>query len=125
MKASLAEFAGPRGLGRGLEDAGKASLAAAVEAGPERASSVLLLRVLATADYHTNDAVAMTKPALVSVDIILDPFVLNVMPRSLVPTVGYILALVPIAWLTAGWISTWTQSLAIKMRDEGESKKVR
>ena len=61
----------------------------------------------------------------VYVDIILDPFLLNVLPMSLLPTVGYILALLPIAWFTAKRVSEWTESLARRVRDErgGESKK--
>ncbi|OBT68120.1 hypothetical protein VE03_01467 [Pseudogymnoascus sp. 23342-1-I1] len=52
--------------------------------------SLLLLSISAAADYYTTDAYLMENPSPVFVDIILDPFILNVFPRSLVPTAGYI-----------------------------------
>ncbi|KFY07435.1 hypothetical protein V492_07150 [Pseudogymnoascus sp. VKM F-4246] len=52
--------------------------------------SLLLLSISAAADYYTTNAALMDKPPPVLVDIILDPFILNVFPRSLVPTAGYI-----------------------------------
>lgn len=52
--------------------------------------SLLLLSISTAADYYTTDAYLMKNPSPVFVDIILDPFILNVFPRSLVPTAGYI-----------------------------------
>lgn len=52
--------------------------------------SLLLLSISSAADYYTTDAELMDNPQPVFVDIILDPFILNVFPRSLVPTAGYI-----------------------------------
>ncbi|KFY26799.1 hypothetical protein V493_03851 [Pseudogymnoascus sp. VKM F-4281 (FW-2241)] len=52
--------------------------------------SLLLLSISVAADYYTMDAALMDNPPPVLVDIILDPFILNVFPRSLVPTAGYI-----------------------------------
>lgn len=68
-------------------------------------SSKLLLRVITAADYFTENKKLMTNPEPVYVDLILDPFLFNVLPRSLVPTVGYIAALVPVAWVVARWVS--------------------
>ena len=53
----------------------------------------------------------MESPPPVFVDIILDPFVFNVLPRSLVPTVGYILLLAVAGWYVARYISWWIQDL--------------
>ncbi|KAL5352754.1 hypothetical protein ACLOAV_002702 [Pseudogymnoascus australis] len=52
--------------------------------------SLLLLSISVAADYYTTDAYLMENPSPVFVDVILDPFILNVFPRSLVPTAGYI-----------------------------------
>lgn len=52
--------------------------------------SLLLLSISVAADYYTTDAYLMENPSPVLVDVILDPFILNVFPRSLVPTAGYI-----------------------------------
>lgn len=52
--------------------------------------SLLLLSISSAADYYTTDAALMDSPQPVFVDIILDPFIFNVFPRSLIPTAGYI-----------------------------------
>ncbi|KAI4592347.1 hypothetical protein KJ359_011287 [Pestalotiopsis sp. 9143b] len=48
----------------------------------------------------------------VLVDIILDPYIFNVLPRSLVPTVGYIVIIAVFSWFLASRISTWIRGLA-------------
>ncbi|KAF9886647.1 hypothetical protein FE257_011287 [Aspergillus nanangensis] len=52
--------------------------------------SVLFLRVRAAADYFSPDPALMETVPPVVADIILDPFLANVFPKSLVPTAGYI-----------------------------------
>ncbi|MCJ1307049.1 hypothetical protein MMC25_000695 [Agyrium rufum] len=63
------------------------------------AFGILLLRIGAKADYYSLNQDLMKNVPLVKVDIILDPFVLNVLPRSLVPTVIYIIVLAGIGWV--------------------------
>ncbi|PKK50680.1 hypothetical protein CI102_8115, partial [Trichoderma harzianum] len=53
-------------------------------------NSVLLLRVLAAADYFSHHSSLMKDPPPVLVDLILDPYLYNVLPQSLVPTVCYL-----------------------------------
>ena len=48
----------------------------------------------------------------VSVDIILDPYVLNVFPRSLVPTAAYIIILAIGGWFLAKNISGFVENSA-------------
>lgn len=48
----------------------------------------------------------------VFVDIILDPYILNVLPRSLVPTVGYIVVVAVLSWFLARSVSTWIGKFA-------------
>jgi hypothetical protein len=48
----------------------------------------------------------------VHVDIIIDPFVFNILPRSLVPTVAYILTLATGSWYLSKYISNWFQTVA-------------
>ncbi|CAI4211546.1 unnamed protein product [Parascedosporium putredinis] len=74
--------------------------------------SRLLLRVVAAADYFTDDAALMKNPEPVHIDVILDPFLYNVLPRSLIPTIGYIAALVPVAWFVARRVSGGLQQVA-------------
>lgn len=70
--------------------------------------SVLFLRVSAAADYFTLDQSAMSRVPPVLVDIILDEYVWNVFPRSLLPTALYILFVAIAASLTASYIwQTW------------------
>lgn len=43
----------------------------------------------------------MRNPPPVLVDIILDPFLFNILPRSLLPTVGYIIVVAVAAYFAA------------------------
>ncbi|KAF3359450.1 hypothetical protein HYQ45_016933 [Verticillium longisporum] len=64
-------------------------------------ASAMLLRVLAAADYYSHDAAVMTHVDPVLVDITLDPYLLNVVPQSLAPTVVYITLVAGLAWALA------------------------
>ena len=90
------------------------------EAG-ERQSSVLLLRVLAAADYFTDNAGLMLNVTPVYVDIILDPYFLNVVPTSLVTTAGFIMAIAGLSWITARRFASWI--CTISQEDPSELKK--
>ncbi|KAI6355957.1 hypothetical protein MCOR25_008040 [Pyricularia grisea] len=73
----------------------------AIDRRGEHEASMLLLEILAAADYFTDHANLMEKVEPVHVDIILDPYVFNVLPRSLIPTVLYILVVATVFWLFA------------------------
>lgn len=92
---------------------------------PEHQASVLLLRISAAADYFTTNATLMKTPAPVLVDIILDPFVANVLPRSLVPTVGYVIVVAVVSWLLA-WrvVVPGLKGLLVGNGGDGGEKKV-
>jgi hypothetical protein len=64
--------------------------------------SVLFLRARAAADFFTTNKELMSIPPPVDVDLILDPYVFNVFPRSLGPTAAYIVALAFVAWIVSG-----------------------
>lgn len=89
----------------------------------ERVASVLLLRVLAAADYYTDDAYLMANPRPVLVDVILDPFLANVLPKSLVPTVGYLTIVAIISWFVAKKVASWLQSLLKSQAPIGKKTK--
>ncbi|KAI0407064.1 hypothetical protein F4802DRAFT_555500 [Xylaria palmicola] len=74
--------------------------------------SVLLLRVIAAADFYTTNSTLMKSPPPVFVDIILDPFLLNILPRSLVSTVTYILVVAIVSWWVGRRISSWIRQIA-------------
>nr|pir hypothetical protein B17C10.270 [imported] - Neurospora crassa [Neurospora crassa] len=61
-------------------------------------AGALLLHISAAADYFTSNASLMLHPPPVDVDIILDPFLFNVLPRSLVPTIGWIIVVAVAGW---------------------------
>lgn len=63
---------------------------------------MLFLRVRAAADFFTTNKELMSSPPLVDIDLILDPYVFNVFPRSLGPTAVYIVVLACGAWLVSG-----------------------
>lgn len=73
---------------------------------------MLFLRIHSAADYFTLNETLMEQPEDVLVDIILDPYLLNVFPTSLVPTAGYITALGVLGWFLSNWIYTQLQSIA-------------
>ncbi|KAI0598729.1 hypothetical protein F4775DRAFT_170424 [Biscogniauxia sp. FL1348] len=80
----------------------------------ERKASLLFLQILAAADYYTMNSTLMQHVPPVHVDIILDPFIFNLLPRSLVPTVAYIIAVALVSWFTAQRISTWIRHVAVE-----------
>lgn len=89
----------------------------------ERHASVLLVRIIAAADYFTDNAALMRDPPPVLVDLILDPFVYNVIPRSLIPTVGYILAISIITWFVARWSATKLRRMAVPPESVADKQK--
>ncbi|KID77732.1 hypothetical protein MBR_02180, partial [Metarhizium brunneum ARSEF 3297] len=84
-------------------------------------SSSLLIEIHSAADYFTDNAELMANPPPVLVDLILDPFLLNVLPKSLLPTVGYLSLLGVVTWFVARWVASSLQSVADSM--ETPSKK--
>lgn len=77
-----------------------------------RTASVLFLHVQAAADYFTDDVNLMAHPPPALVDLILDPFLYNVVPRSLIPNAGYLVLVGVVTWFLARWISSTLQSVA-------------
>ena len=67
--------------------------------------SILFLRIYAAADYFTHDKELMKNVPPVSVEIILDPFLWNVFPVSLLPTAGYIVVVAIAGWFLSGYVS--------------------
>ncbi|KAI9931511.1 hypothetical protein ASPWEDRAFT_25616 [Aspergillus wentii DTO 134E9] len=67
--------------------------------------SVLFLRIQSVADYFSADPVLMETVPPVLVDIILDPFLLNVFPKSLVPTACWVTVVAGLALVIARWVS--------------------
>ena len=81
--------------------------------------SVLFLRVRAAADFFTTNKELMSSPPPVDVDLILDPYVFNVFPRSLGPTAAYIVALAFVAWTVSGAVWRFLQpDTATKAHEE-------
>ncbi|KAL5387814.1 hypothetical protein PMIN03_008886 [Paraphaeosphaeria minitans] len=75
--------------------------------GSSTSQSVLFLRVQAAASYYSLNKTLMEHPPLVDVDIILDPFILNVLPRSLGPTALYVAVVAVAAWFISGYTYRW------------------
>jgi hypothetical protein len=119
---SLAQFSATRQPSLGDEtnleqqqEQAKQSVAREIE------ESMLFLRILAKADYYTMDQALMENVPPVYVDVILDPFLMNVFPKSLVPTAIYIVVLAVGAWVLGKWVSAWI--LNIQKQDEVEKEK--
>ncbi|TWU74900.1 hypothetical protein ED733_003928 [Metarhizium rileyi] len=75
-------------------------------------SSSLLVEIHAAADYFTDDARLMDSPPPVLVDLILDPFLFNVVPQSLLPTLGYLALLSITTWFVARRAASRLRSVA-------------
>ncbi|KAF2182698.1 hypothetical protein K469DRAFT_585537 [Zopfia rhizophila CBS 207.26] len=74
--------------------------------------SLLFLRIQAAASFYTTNRTLMEHPPAVDADIILDPYLLNILPRSLGPTAIYISAVAVGAWFLSGAIYRWLVQLA-------------
>jgi hypothetical protein len=77
----------------------------------DKVSSTLFLQIYAAADFYTMNQTLMESVPPVYVDIILDPYIFNVFPRSLVPTAGYIVILAIVSWYLSKSISIWVQNI--------------
>ncbi|KAF5712302.1 hypothetical protein FGLOB1_4550 [Fusarium globosum] len=89
--------------------------------GREREASVLLLQIKSSADYFTNDAALMKDPSPVHVDLILDPYLYGIVPRSLVPAAGYLVLVGAVAWFVSRSIASRLQTITVTT--DGANKK--
>ena len=80
--------------------------------------SVVVLLIHAAADFFTTDKARMQSPPPVHADIILDPYLANVFPKSLLPTGVYIVCLAIGGWFISGYI--WTKLSAITSETQKE-----
>ncbi|KAI1965864.1 hypothetical protein LOZ58_000764 [Ophidiomyces ophidiicola] len=80
--------------------------------------SSLLLAVDVAADYFTLNQTLMDHVPPVVADIILDPYIFNVFPKSLIPTGIYILFTSAIAW----YLSCFVHSRVMGILDDGNTK---
>lgn len=85
-------------------------------------SSSLLLHVYAAADYYSTNKTLMENVSPVYIDIILDPFLLNVFPKSLVSTAGYIIILAIGSWFISKYISEWLSNIGRQELDSTRKK---
>ncbi|KAF2672099.1 hypothetical protein BT63DRAFT_452595 [Microthyrium microscopicum] len=69
--------------------------------------SLLFLKIKATPEFLSSNITLMKNPPEVLVDIILDPFLLNIIPQSLVPIGLYIIAIGIAGYVLSGSISRW------------------
>ncbi|OAA60950.1 hypothetical protein SPI_04974 [Niveomyces insectorum RCEF 264] len=102
---------------------GPIPLAAAASLATPSSSSFTFLRIVTAANYVTADP-ALMNPELVPpvlTDIILDPYLLNVVPRSLVPAVVAILAAAAVSWWLSQRILRWLRRVAVGEDDSGGS----
>jgi hypothetical protein len=96
-------------LGDKLSWASAGYLPESNSAAPE---SLLLLRIQSAASFYSSNRTLMSNPPLVDVDIILDPFILNVLPQSLGLPALYIAIVAIGAWILSGVVYRWLLSIA-------------
>lgn len=81
--------------------------------------SLLFLQIFAAADYFSLNKTLMSDVPPVLVDVILDPYLLNVFPESLVPTAGYLIILAFGSWFLSGLI--WRLLIRVADASPGDS----
>jgi hypothetical protein len=81
--------------------------------------SVLFLQIFAAADYFSLNKTLMSDVPPVLVDVILDPYLLNIFPKSLVPTAGYLIILAFGSWFLSGLI--WRLLIRVADASPGDS----
>lgn len=69
-------------------------------------STFLFLQIFAAADYFSLDKALMDNVPPVHVDVILDPYLLNIFPQSLLPTAMYIVIVAVAGWFASRLIYT-------------------
>ncbi|TGO91102.1 hypothetical protein BPOR_0039g00160 [Botrytis porri] len=70
-------------------------------------SSTLFLQIYAAADYYTMNQTLMENVPPVLIDIILDPYIFNLLPQPLVPTIAYIILLAIGSWCISRYVMIW------------------
>lgn len=65
----------------------------------------------------------MRSPPAVAVDLILDPFIGNIFPRSLIPTAGWIAVVAVVAFFLVRWVSAELGRVIEDAKREGEEEK--
>jgi hypothetical protein len=66
--------------------------------------NLLFLRVRAAADFYSTNKTLMRQPPAAGVDLILDPYLANIIPRSLLPTIAVIVVAATCAWALSGMV---------------------
>jgi hypothetical protein len=87
----------------------------------DKPTTFLFLQIHAAADYFSLNEDLMKNVPPVHADIILDPYLLNIFPQSLVPTAVYIVIIVIIGWFLSGW--TYSNLIRPLLNDETENSK--
>lgn len=71
---------------------------------PDHDTSSLFLLLESAADYFTHNEALMKTVPPVQADIILDPYLFNMLPKSLILTVGYLVIVAVAGWFASGYV---------------------
>ncbi|KAK6534353.1 hypothetical protein TWF281_005676 [Arthrobotrys megalospora] len=77
-------------------------------------NSDLYLKISAIASYYTTNVSLMNTPEPVLVDVILDEFLLGVLPRSLLNVGLFVVVMVGLAWYAGSLVVRWLDSITRK-----------
>ncbi|KAF3921409.1 hypothetical protein ABW21_db0201550 [Orbilia brochopaga] len=80
--------------------------------GKQIPGSHLYLKISAIASYYSTNATLMQHPEPVLVDIILDEFLLGVLPRSLLNVGLFIVLMAILSWYGGIWVVAWIDTIA-------------
>ncbi|KIW99007.1 uncharacterized protein Z519_00670 [Cladophialophora bantiana CBS 173.52] len=119
LLASLSEYAYARRAQLGPDDTQALLLRKPKVGTANTGSTFLFLQVFAAADYFSLNQTLMEMVPPVAVDVILDPYIFNILPKSLASTGLYLLAVAVGAWFLSGWI---VRLLASPVAKQGQGK---
>ncbi|MCJ1432131.1 hypothetical protein MMC27_001487 [Xylographa pallens] len=123
LNSSLHEFSEAQ-LIKGSSGGEKQSNHSLVDYSTKDTASSLLLHVSAAADYYSRNTTLMRDGLLVDLDIILDPYLLNIFPQSLVPTAAYLVVLAALSWALSSFVWQWFRLLAYSKGEDIQNQAV-
>jgi hypothetical protein len=85
----------------------------------------LFLQIHAAADYFTLNKTMMDDVPPVQVDVILDPYLLNIFPKTLIPTAGYLVVIAATGWFLSGSVIKYLLRPLAAPPESSEHKKRR
>ena len=90
----------------------------------DKPTTFLFLQIYAAADYYSLNKTLMDNVPPVHADVILDPYLLDIFPQSLLPTAVYIICIAVFGWFASGWVYSKLIKPLAEVGTDAEAKKL-